>query len=142
VPYRGVGQSINDLIGGQIDVMFTSLPVALPHVSSGQLTALAVSTAKRSALAPDIATVDEAGLKGFDITTWWGLLAPAGTPSMIVEHVSKAVASIGNNPDVGRVLAAQGLDVVNNTPTEFAAHIKSEIETFARIVQAAGIAAN
>jgi len=142
VPYRGVSQAVNDLISGQIDIMFTSLPVALPHVSTGKLKALAVSTAKRSPLASDIVSLDEAGPKGFEIATWWGLLAPAGTPSAMVERLSRALASIGNDPDAAKVLAAQGLDVITSTPEAFSAHIKSEIEIFAKIAQAAGIAAN
>ncbi|MBI3068925.1 MAG: tripartite tricarboxylate transporter substrate binding protein, partial [Betaproteobacteria bacterium] len=94
IPYKGVGQSISDLVGGQVDMMFTSPPNAIPHVRAGKLKALAVSTAKRSPLLPEVPTVSESGLKGFAIGTWFGLLAPAGTPRDIVDRLNASIVRI------------------------------------------------
>ena len=100
VPYKGVGQSIGDLVGGQVDMMFTSPPNAVPHVKQGRLRALAVSTARRSALLPEVPTIAESGLKGFDIGTWFGWLAPAGTPPEIVNRLNGALAAAEKMPDL------------------------------------------
>lgn len=139
IPYKGVGQSISDLVGGQVDMMFTSPPNAIPHVRAGKLKALAVSTAKRSPLLPDVPTVSESGLKGFAIGTWFGLLAPAGTPRDIVERLNASIVRIMADAELRERLSSQGLDPVSSTPEQFAAHIKSELAKFARIVKTAGI---
>jgi len=139
VPYKGVSQSINDLVGGHIDMMFTSPPLAIPHVKSGRLRALAVSGATRSPLLPDVPTISESGVKGFEMGTWLGLLAPAGTPADIVDRLNGAIVKIVNTPDFRERLSSQGMDPVSSTPAEFAAYIKAEIAKFARLVQAAGI---
>ena len=141
VPYKGVGQSISDLVGGQIDMMFTSPPNALPQVKAGRLKALAVSTAKRSALLPDVPTISESGVPGFEIGTWFGLLAPADTPAAIVSRLNAAVVAIVSTPEFREKLSAQGMDAVSSTPEQFAAHIRSELAKFAKIVQAAKIPA-
>ena len=141
VPYKGVGQSISDLVGGQVDMMFASPPNAIPHVKSGRLKALGVSTAKRSPLLPDVPTIAESGLKGFEIGTWFGLLAPAGTSADIVNRLNAAIVKIVNSADFRERLSSQGLDPMGSTPAEFSAYIKAEVAKFSRLVQAAGIKA-
>ncbi|OGA51549.1 MAG: hypothetical protein A3G24_15285 [Betaproteobacteria bacterium RIFCSPLOWO2_12_FULL_62_13] len=139
IPYKGVGQSISDLVGGHVDMMFTSPPNAIPHVRAGKLKALAVSIAKRSPLLPEVPTVSESGLKGFEIGTWFGLLAPAGTPRQIVDLLNANIVRIMADPEVRQRLSNQGLDPVSSTPEQFAAHIKSGLVKFAKIVKTAGI---
>jgi tripartite-type tricarboxylate transporter receptor subunit TctC len=139
VPYKGVGQSITDLIAGHIDMMFTSLPAAMPHVSTGKLKALAVSTRMRSPLLPAIPTVHESGVKGFEMQTWFGLLAPAGTPADIVNRLNTAVVTIVAMPDLRERLSSQGMDPQSSTPGEFSARIHSELAKFADLVRAARI---
>ncbi|MBI4190374.1 MAG: tripartite tricarboxylate transporter substrate binding protein [Betaproteobacteria bacterium] len=141
VPYKGVGQSITDLVGGQVDMMFTSPPNAIPHVKSGRLKALAVSTARRSPLLPDVPTIAESGLKGFEIGTWFGLLAPAGASADIVNRLNGAIVKIVNTADFRERLSSQGMDAMSSTPAEFSAHIKAELAKFSRLVQAARIRA-
>ena len=139
VPYKGVGQSISDLVGGQIDMMFTSPPNAVPHVKSGRLKALAVSMKKRSPLLPEVPTIDESGLKGFEIGTWFGLLAPAGTPADIVNRLTGALIKIVGTADFRERMSAQGMDPMSSTPAEFSAYIRSELAKFQKIVQTAHI---
>jgi tripartite-type tricarboxylate transporter receptor subunit TctC len=139
VPYKGVGQSISDLVAGHIDMMFTSPPNAIPQVKAGKLKALAVSTSGRSPLLPGVPTIDESGLKGFEMGTWFGLLAPAGTPPEIVNRLNAATVKVVAMPDFRERISSQGLDPRSSTPAEFSAHIKAELAKFARIVREAGI---
>ena len=139
VPYKGVGQSIGDLVGGQVDMMFTSPPNALPHVKAGRLRAIAVSTSRRSALLPEVPTIAESGLKGFDIGTWFGWLAPAGTPPEIVNRLNAAIVAAEKMPDLRERLVTQGMDPTSTTPAAFAALIRSELAKFAGIVERAKI---
>jgi tripartite-type tricarboxylate transporter receptor subunit TctC len=139
VPYKGVGQSISDLVAGHIGMMFTSPPNAIPQVKAGKIKALAVSTATRSPLLPDVPTVSESGLKGFEMGTWFGVLAPAGTPVEIVNRLNAATRKVVDAPQLRERLATVGLDPRSSTPEEFAAHIRTELKKFARIVQQAGI---
>jgi tripartite-type tricarboxylate transporter receptor subunit TctC len=139
VPYKGVGQSISDLVGGQIDMMFTSPPNAVPHIKAGRLKALAVSMKKRSPLLPEVPTIDESGLKGFEIGTWFGMLAPAGTPAEIVNKLNGAIVKITGTADFRERMSGQGMDPMASTPAEFSAYIKSELAKFAKIVQTAHI---
>ena len=139
VPYKGVGQSISDLVGGQVDMMFASPTNSVPQVKAGKLKALAVSTQRRSAQLPEVPTISESGLKGFDIGTWFGLLAPAGTPPEIITRVNGAVVAMVKVPDVRERLLAQGLDPISTTPAEFSTHIRNEIAKFQGIVAKAKI---
>ena len=141
VPYKGVGQSISDLVGGQVDMMFTSPPNAVPHVKAGRLKALGVSLRRRSPLLPDVPTIDESGLKGFEIGTWFGILAPAGTPPEIVNKLNAAIVKIVGSADFRERMSSQGLDPIASTPAEFAAYIKSEIAKFTKLVKDAHIQA-
>ena len=141
VPYKGVGQSISDLVGGQIDMMFTATNNAVPHVNAGRLKALAVSMKKRSALLPAVPTIDESGLKGFELGSWFGILAPAGTPADIVNRLNGVIVKIVASADFRERMSSQGLDPMSNTPAEFSAYIKSELAKFSKLVQAAHIQA-
>jgi len=139
VPYKGVGQSISDLVGGQVDMMFASPTNSVPQIKAGKLKGLAVSTLRRSPQLPEVPTISESGLKGFDIGTWFGLLAPAGTPPEIITRVNGAVVAMVKVPDVRERLLAQGLDPISTTPAEFSTHIRNEITKFKGIVERAKI---
>ena len=138
VPYKGSSPAVADLLGGQVQMMFDNMPVSLPHVKAGKLRALAVTSMKRSPALPDVPTMDEEGLKGFDATSWFGLLAPAGTPKDIVAKLNAASVKALATPEMRERLAAQGADPVGNSPEQFAAFIKSEIDKWAKIVKASG----
>jgi tripartite-type tricarboxylate transporter receptor subunit TctC len=126
------------LLAGDVQFMFDNLASATPQVKAGKLKALAVTTARRSPLAPDLPTMAEAGLPGFDITTWYGLMAPAATPPAIVAKWNAEVTKILSTPEVRERLAAQGAEAAPTTPDQFAAFIKAEIPKYARIVKASG----
>ena len=138
VPYKGSAPAVTDLIGGQVQLMFDNMPSAWPHVKTGKLRALAVTTAKRSQTAPDLPTIAESGVPGFDATSWFGLLAPAGTPKEIVTKLNKEAVRILKMPEVKERLLAQGAEPVGNSPEQFAAHIKAEIEKWRKVVEASG----
>ncbi|MEY4537189.1 MAG: hypothetical protein RL171_1340, partial [Pseudomonadota bacterium] len=119
-PYRGSGPAILDMVGGTMDVMFDNLPSALPHIKSGKLKALAVTSAQRSAVLPDVPTVEEAGkLKGFDASSWFGLLAPAGTPPDVVNRIQQESAKALGSAAVKDKLVAQGAIPGGNSPQDF-----------------------
>lgn len=138
VPYKGSSPAVTDLLGGQVQMMFDNMPSALPHAKAGKLRPLAVTSLKRSASFPDVPTMDEEGLKGFDATSWFGLLAPAGTPKDIIAKLNKASVAALATAEMKERLAANGADPVGNTPAEFAAFIKAENEKWAKIVKASG----
>ena len=138
-PYRGSGPALLDLVGGTMDVMFDNLPSALPQIKGGKLKALAVTSAQRSAVLPDVPTIEEAGkLKGFDASSWFGLLAPAGTPPDIVNRIQQEVAKSLSSPAVKEKLLAQGAIPGGNTPQEFSKMIAAEIKKWAQVVKASG----
>lgn len=139
VPYKGVGQSISALVGGEIDMMFTSIPVALPHIKSGRLVAIGVSTSTRSTLLPDVPTLSESGAKGFEIDTWFGWFAPSGTPKDIINRLNAALTKVSQMPDVRERMAARGMELTSSTPEAFAAFVKQEKLKFSRIIKAANI---
>ncbi|MBL8524863.1 MAG: tripartite tricarboxylate transporter substrate binding protein [Betaproteobacteria bacterium] len=138
VPYKGSSPAVTDLLGGQVQLMFDNMPSALPHAKAGKLRPLAVTSLKRSASFPDVPTMDEEGLKGFDATSWFGLLAPAGTPKDIVAKLNKASVAAIATAEMKERLAANGADPVGNSPAEFATFIKAENEKWAKIVKASG----
>jgi tripartite-type tricarboxylate transporter receptor subunit TctC len=138
VPYKGSAPAVADLLGGQVQMMFDNMPVSLPHVKAGKLRALAVTSMTRSAALPDVPTMDEEGLKGFDATSWFGLLAPAGTPKDIVAKLNAASVKALASPEMRERLAAQGAEPMGNTPEQFAIFIKAEIDKWAKIVKASG----
>ena len=138
VPYKGGAPATQALLAGDTQFMFDNLANAMPQVKAGKLKALAVTTAQRSKLAPDLPTMAEAGLPGFDISTWFGLLAPAGTPPDVIAKWNAEVTKILNSPDMRERLTAQGAEPAPTTPGEFAAFIQSEIPKYARIVKVSG----
>jgi tripartite-type tricarboxylate transporter receptor subunit TctC len=142
VPYKGSAPALTDLIGGQVQLMFDSMPSAMPHVKAGKLRPLAVTTAKRSAALPDLPTVAEAGVPGYDISTWYGLWAPRGTPREVVEKLATETAKVLRLPDVRERYAALGAEPVGNTPDEFAAYCRSELAKWARVVKESGARAD
>ncbi len=138
-PYRGSGPALLDMIGGTMDVMFDNLPSSMPQIKAGKLKALAVTSQQRSAALPDVPTIEEAaGLKGFDATSWFGLLAPAGTPADVVNRIQQEVAKALNTPAIKEKLLAQGAIPSGNTPAEFARHIDAEHRKWAQVVKASG----
>ena len=139
VPYKGGGPALTDLVGGQIQLMLENIPSTLPHAKSGRLRSLAVSGLKRSPLVPDLPTLDEAALKGYEIVGWNGLFVPSGTPRQIVTRLHGDIAKALAQPDVKERLATMGAEPVGNTPEEFRAFVKAEIVKWAKVVKAAGL---
>jgi len=140
ITYKGATPALVDMIGGHIDVYFGGISGTLPPIATNKVRPLAVTSNKRSSQLPDIPTVAEAALPGYDITTWFGLLAPAGTPREIVNKLNGVIVAIVGDPEMKNYLTGQGVDPVTNTPEQFAAYIKGEVPKFAKIVKAAGIA--
>ena len=139
IPYKGSGQSIIDLISGQVHLDFDAVPPVINYVRSGRLRALAVTSAKRFSLLPDMPTVEEAGVKGFDMSTWWGIVVPAAVSKDIVHKLNVEMVKAIRQADAKEKVASVGADIVGNTPEEFAAFIRSETEKYARIVKAGNI---
>jgi tripartite-type tricarboxylate transporter receptor subunit TctC len=139
VPYPGSAQAVTDLLAGRVQVMFSPASTVLPHVSDGKLKALASTQIKRTSVAPDLPTMTEAGLAGFDTSVWFGLLAPAGTPQEVVTKLNHAVNDALASDDVRALLRAQGMDPLGGTAETFARMIVSETEKWARVITAAGL---
>ena len=142
IPYKGSAPVVADLIGGQVDVMFDNVPNVVQHVKGGRMKALAVSTATRSPLAPEVPTVAEGGVTGYDVSVWFGLLAPAGTPREIVQKLNAEMTRILNIAEIKARIAGQGVEVQTGTPEQFGELIKSEVERWARVITEAGIRAD
>ena len=142
IPYKGTGAAISDLIGGQVPLCFCTLPSVLPHAKSGRLRALAVTTARRTSAAPDIPTVAEAGVTGYAVSQWYGLLAPADTPTLIIERLNVEVGKALKHPETRSRLQAEGAEPAGSTPQEFGAFFKAEIARWTQIMQKAGIRAD
>jgi len=142
VPYRGAGLAFNDLISGQVQVMVATASLALPHTAAGRVRALAVTSAKRIPARPELPTVAESGVPGFDFSTWYGVLAPAGTPRAIVDKLNGEITRIMDDPETQRRFAGEGLDVLKSTPAEFAAFIARDIGKWAKVVKATGLHAD
>jgi tripartite-type tricarboxylate transporter receptor subunit TctC len=141
IPYKGSAPGVVDLLAGQVTVMTPNVLTALPHIKAGKLRALAVTSAKRSEALPEVPTIAESGLPGYDSVQWYGVLAPAGTPREIVARLHAEIARALRAPDVRERLAADGAEPVGSSPEEFAAFIRSEIDKWARVASAAGIRA-
>jgi len=139
VPYKGTGQALTDLLGNQVQVYWATMPPTLPHVRSGRLKGLAVGGLKRTKAAPDIPTVSELGYPGFEAGSWFGMLAPAGTPKSIIARLNKEVVEALVAPELNERLSAEGAEPAANTPEEFAVFIKSELVKWAKVTKAAGI---
>ena len=139
VPYRGAGPALADLIGGQVDLMFDTVAQSLPHIKAGRLRALGVTTTQRSSSLPDVPTIAEAGLPGYEMAAWIGLLAPAATPDSIVQKVQAEVARIVKTPDVIEALRPLGLELAATSSDEFAALIRKEMPAYAKTFKDIGI---
>lgn len=138
IPYKGSAPALADLLSGRVALMFDAMASSLPHVKAGTLRALAVTGVKRSAVAPDVPTVAEAGLPGYEINPWFGVFAPAGTPAEVVAKLSGEITKILNMPDVRELLIGQGLEPVGGSPEQFSAHVGSEMKKWASVVKRSG----
>lgn len=135
IPYKSSAQMTTDAIGGQIEIMFHNAPVVLPHIKSGALKALAITSVARSPSAPDVPTMAEAGVADFEITAWFGLMAPAGTPKPIIQKISADVAKVIAMPDVRESILAKATIPFSTTPEEYAAFIQSEVKKWSEVVK-------
>ncbi|HTZ03066.1 MAG TPA: tripartite tricarboxylate transporter substrate binding protein [Xanthobacteraceae bacterium] len=138
VPYKGSAPALQDVIAGQDQMMFATTSGVMGFLKNGQVRALAVTTLKRTPILPDVPTMDEAGLPGFEATTWHGLVAPAGTPPQIIAALNKAIAETLEDPDIQHKLAGLGIDIAPDTPAQFTAYIKMEIPKWAAVIKASG----
>jgi tripartite-type tricarboxylate transporter receptor subunit TctC len=139
VPYKGPTPGMIDLLAGRVSAMATSITASLPHVRAGRLRMIGVTTARRAAAMPDVPTIAEGGVPGYEAVQWWGLLVPAATPAEIVARLHKDVVAVLAVPDIRERFVREGMDVVAGTPQEFAAYIRSETAKWAKIVKSAGI---
>jgi tripartite-type tricarboxylate transporter receptor subunit TctC len=141
VPFNGIAPAVTAVLGGQVQAMFAGAPSVLQHVKSGKLRALAVASLARIAAAPNLPTLAESGFPGFDVTSWYGIVAPAGTPSQVIDRLHSEMTKALNEPDLREKLSALGAEPVGNTPAEFAATIRSETAKWSKIVKDAKITA-
>jgi tripartite-type tricarboxylate transporter receptor subunit TctC len=139
VPYRGGGESILALVAGHVSVTVASMLGTMPHVRSGKLRALGVTSSKRVATAADVPTVAEGGVPGYESLQWYGLLAPTGTPKEIIARLNREAVAVLRNPEIMTRLANDGTEIVAGTPEEFGAYIRAETDKWAKVVKAAGI---
>jgi tripartite-type tricarboxylate transporter receptor subunit TctC len=139
VPYKGSSPAVTDLLAGQVGAMFSPASTVLPHIRAGKLKALASTGARRTASAPELPTIAELGLAGFETSVWFGIMTPAGAPADVVEKLRAATLAALQAPDLQSQFAAQGIDVVRAGPQEFAALIRSETDKWAKVIQTAGI---
>ena len=139
VPYKGSAFTVPELIGGQVDVLFGSIPALLPHMKSGRIRALGVSSARRSAVVPDVPTIAESGLPGFESYTWLTLAGPAGTPRHIVKALNAAIEKCVKSPDISNMLANQSTEASLMTPEETSAYIRDEVVKWKKVATAAGV---
>lgn len=139
VPYKGTPQGLTDVVGGQVDFMFTDLASGLPFVQSGQLRALAVSTAQRSAIVPDLPSMAESGVQDFDLNSWNGYFGPAGMPPEIVAKLNAAINQVVAKPDVQKRLAGLGFDAFSSTPQAFAQFVSAQLDLWGKLIRDAGI---
>jgi tripartite-type tricarboxylate transporter receptor subunit TctC len=140
VPYKGSSPAVTDLVGGHIQLMFGAVSTTLMHVKSGRLRAIAISSPKRWPAVPNVPTVAESGLPGFEASTWYGALAPAGTPSAIVKKIQGDISNALEQPDVKAYIANSGFEAIGNTPEEFAAVIRRDMAKWGKVLHALGIA--
>jgi tripartite-type tricarboxylate transporter receptor subunit TctC len=138
VPYKGSSQAITDLLGGSVQVFMSSVPTALSQIRGGTMRALAVTSSQRADDLPNVPTINESGYKGFDARTWFGLLAPAGTPASVVARLNAEVNKILKMPEVREKIRAEGGDILGGTPAEFASMIKTEHVRWGKVVKESG----
>jgi tripartite-type tricarboxylate transporter receptor subunit TctC len=139
VPYKGGGAAVPELLGGHISMQFATVPSVIGHVRSGKLRALGLTSEKRSPSVPDIPTIAESGLPGFDQSAWHGLFAPAGTPEPVIAKISQEVVRVLKLPDVEKRFASQGVDIIASSPEEFAAFIRKDVVKYEKLIKSANI---
>jgi len=139
IPYKGVQPAMIDVVGGQVTMTFASIASGMPQVLGKRLLPLAVTGAQRSPAAKDLPTMIEAGIKGYESSTWYGLVAPAGTPADIINRLNTEVVAALKSPDLSERLSREGADPVGNSPAEFARYMQSEIDKWRKVIRAAGI---
>ena len=142
VPYKGSGPAVTDLIGGQVDMMFDSITSARPHIESGRLRALGVTTSRRSAALPEVPTIAEAGLPGYDLSPWFAVFVPAGTPKPVVESMNAALLAAMKQPEVKARFAVIGAEPIGSSPQQLAAHLKAEMDKWGAVIAERGIRAD
>jgi tripartite-type tricarboxylate transporter receptor subunit TctC len=138
VPYKGAGPAITNVVGGQCELVFVNIPPVLGHIRAGKLNAIAVTTLKRASVLPDVPTVAESGLRGYESTTWYGVLGPAGLPREIVTKLHSAIVSTIAVSEIRQRLIALGSEPETNTPEQFAGFIRSDIASWAKVVKSSG----
>ena len=138
IPYKVIGQTTADLLSGQVSLWFPTMPGVLQHIKSGRMTALGVSGSRRAPALPNVPTIAEAGVPGYDASTWYPLLAPAGTPTAIVDKMNAQLVTILASADVREKLQAQGIEPVGSTPAQLGAHLKSEMLKWEKVVRLSG----
>jgi tripartite-type tricarboxylate transporter receptor subunit TctC len=138
VPYKGSSQAITDLLGGTVEVFMSSVPTAISQIKGGKMRALAVTSARRSMILPDVPSINEAGYKGFDANTWFGLAAPAGTPANVVARLNKELSLVLQMPDVRDKIRAEGGDVLGSTPDAFGMLIRDDLVKWGKVVRDSG----
>lgn len=139
IPYKGAGPQLAALVGGQADLGFVTISTALPQLASGNLRAIGIATARRSVHLPNVATLDELGLPGFEASAWFALMAPAGTPSSVISILNKAVATALNSPEVRKVFNAEGIESAGGSPAELATYLSSETKKWGEVIERAHI---
>jgi len=142
IPYKGVNLAMQDVLAGNVHLVFIGIPAAAPHIKAGKLRALALVAPQRSSALPEVPTVAEAGLRDFEVTTWYGVLAPAGTPRNVVTRLNAELGKIMHSPELKEKLAATGTEPLTSTPEEFADYIKREIAKWGEVVRKAGVKAD
>jgi tripartite-type tricarboxylate transporter receptor subunit TctC len=139
VPYKGTSPALIDLLSGQVQMLFSTMPSVVPHVKSGKLRGLGVSSAKRTEVVPDVPTIAEAGVPGFEVLNWQGIVVPKKTPDAIIQKLNRALLDALKSPETIKALANQGLDAAGGTPEQFGVLIKSEIEKYGKVAKAANL---
>jgi len=141
VPYKGNSPALTDTIGGQVEMLFSGVPALLPHIKSGRLRAIAIGSLKRFPALPDVPTIDASGLKGYEATTWFGLMAPAKTPKEIVTRLNTEIARIEAGAEVHDRFMTEGIEPIGGTPEQFGAFIRDEIDKYAKVIKATHVRA-
>jgi len=143
IPYKGSSPAVADLLAGRVQLMFDNLASALPNIKAGKLRALGVTTLQRSSFLKEVPTLDESGLKGFDLTTWWGVMAPAVTPDVVVDRLAVEIAKAMELPDIKERFAAMGSEAPTvHSPREFTAFVEKELKTYSQLVKRSGATAD
>jgi len=139
IPYKGTAPALTELVAGQVDLAFENMPALIPHIQAGRLRALAVTTTKRSAVMPELPTMAEAALPGYDASVWFGVFAPAGTPRPVVDRLHGEILKALQTQDLKSRMVAMGTDVSGMGPDDFSAYVRKEIPKWANLVKAAGV---